>query len=299
MNSTCVAVKGSGIESEVVASVIDGYSKTDYLSYADGDIASDLFAFRKMERPWDYNDKVTWGTIFSFIQSTPGIRNVIDIGTGAGTWSFRIARAFPELEVVGFDICGQMIDNAKSLKGTYFPDLADRVNFYEGDACDIPENNSSYGLSICLHDILNHIQDYGIAISEMTRVAKNNITSVHSINGPRTFLAVSPDDVREWSRDGDWLRFTTYDNDAYNIFFHLFDVNEVRQAFEKYSHVSDIFGVDIHISNYLDDLRRMKPDLKINGCLTHLQNLENKLKHDLAFINHAGHIMILSSPYKQ
>ena len=72
----------------------------EYLAYADGNITDHLFRFKKMQRPWDYNDFATWQALEAQItQQSP--KRVLSIGCGPGTWEFRIAQTFPDLEVVG------------------------------------------------------------------------------------------------------------------------------------------------------------------------------------------------------
>src|ERR671938_369303 len=56
----------------------------------------------------------------------PPPRRALDLGTGTGDGAFAVARRFPHAEVVGVDISGAMISEARRKTP---PDLADRVRF--------------------------------------------------------------------------------------------------------------------------------------------------------------------------
>jgi ubiquinone/menaquinone biosynthesis C-methylase UbiE len=70
-------------------------------------------------------------------------RRVLDLGTGTGAAAFIVARRFPQAEVVGVDLAGAMIEQAR--KNTP-PDLADQVRFEEGDAEGLPFADGEFDL---------------------------------------------------------------------------------------------------------------------------------------------------------
>ena len=62
-------------------------------------------------------------------------KRALDLGTGTGGAAFAIGRRFPEAEVVGVDIAGQMIEEARR---NLPDDLRDRVRFDLDDASEMP-----------------------------------------------------------------------------------------------------------------------------------------------------------------
>jgi SAM-dependent methyltransferase len=263
----------------------------EYLAYADGNITDDLFRFKKMQRPWDYNDFATWQALEAQItQQSP--KRVLSIGCGPGTWEFRIAQTFPDLEVVGFDITETQIERAQQLLMEHFADLGDRVRFYQGDACAIDPELGYFDLSICLHDVLNHIIDPETAIREIDRVSQTNITTIHTIGGPRTFYTVDPREVKKWRKKGDWLHFTTHDGTEYTFHDHLFDYNEITGLFSVQRRIIDAYGIDVGVSTNLQE--KLTPETDLDSLLETLQAEEDKIKRQPPHANTAEHILILS-----
>jgi ubiquinone/menaquinone biosynthesis C-methylase UbiE len=67
----------------------------------------------------------------------------LDVGTGTGDGALAIARRFPEAEVVGVDLAGAMLVQARrKLDG----DLAERVRFEVADASRLPYPDGSFDL---------------------------------------------------------------------------------------------------------------------------------------------------------
>ncbi|PIN79012.1 hypothetical protein COV16_05220 [Candidatus Woesearchaeota archaeon CG10_big_fil_rev_8_21_14_0_10_34_8] len=221
-----------------------------------------------------------------------GIRRVIDIGGGVGTWAFRVARRHLHVSITSFDLAEGQVKNAQDLLEGPFSDLKDRVNFYQGDAEDMRrESDGSYDLAICLHDVLNHIPHYEATVKEMARVANRHITSVHTAEGPRTFYTVSPDEV-DYStvrKEGDWLRFSTKDRTDYVFHDKLFRYDEVTGLFRRHTEVIDSFGIDVGVS---DNLRRLKGDSF--EVLPRLRVEEDKIKRLDKYATKAEHILVYS-----
>ena len=288
-NSLAVRVDSIPLETDMNHVYDEGYTE-----YADGDIANDLFGFQRLEGRWDYNDFATWDAIEKHMKRNPETKRIIDIGTGAGTWPFRLARKFPDVEVVGFDICGRLISTANDIMDHHFPDLKERITFYEADACNIPEPDASFDFSLCLHDVLNHIPDYHSAVKEMARVARQSMTSVHTVYGPISFMSVDPKEVKAHERVGDKLYIQTRQGKEYAFFLHLFDAQEVRAAFERHSTVNELFGADVLVSKNLHELRKMHPDFRLNGEMKPIQQLEYHERSQEPFINYAQHIVVFT-----
>jgi SAM-dependent methyltransferase len=76
-------------------------------------------------------------------QVEPPPRRALDLGTGTGDGAFAVARRFPEAEVVGVDLGGSMIEEARRTTG---PELADRVRFEVGDAAALPFADGAFEL---------------------------------------------------------------------------------------------------------------------------------------------------------
>jgi len=73
----------------------------------------------------------------------PPPKRALDLGTGTGGAAFAIARGFPDTEVVGADIAGQMIEQARR---NLPDDLRDRIRFDVADASKLPYGDGSFDL---------------------------------------------------------------------------------------------------------------------------------------------------------
>lgn len=81
---------------------------------------------------------------------------VLDIGCGDGNTTLEIARAFPSLRIAGIDYSAEMIRNAgRNLSSS--DDLADRVEFYEGDARSLTSSiePASFDLVVSVRSLIN------------------------------------------------------------------------------------------------------------------------------------------------
>jgi ubiquinone/menaquinone biosynthesis C-methylase UbiE len=70
-------------------------------------------------------------------------RRALDVGTGTGAGAFAIARRFPGAEVVGVDLAGGMIEEARRKTPA---ELQNRVSFEVGDASKLPFPDGSFDL---------------------------------------------------------------------------------------------------------------------------------------------------------
>jgi ubiquinone/menaquinone biosynthesis C-methylase UbiE len=70
-------------------------------------------------------------------------KRALDVGTGTGLGAFAIARRFPDAEVVGVDLAGDMVAEARRKAP---PDLAGRVRFERADAARLPYPDRAFDL---------------------------------------------------------------------------------------------------------------------------------------------------------
>jgi SAM-dependent methyltransferase len=70
-------------------------------------------------------------------------RRALDVGTGTGLGAFALARRFPEAEVVGVDLAGDMVAEARRKTPA---ELVQRVRFETADAAELPFANGSFDL---------------------------------------------------------------------------------------------------------------------------------------------------------
>jgi ubiquinone/menaquinone biosynthesis C-methylase UbiE len=73
----------------------------------------------------------------------PPPKRALDLGTGTGGAAFAIARRFPDAEVVGADLAGRMIEQARA---NLTDDLSGRVRFEVADASRLPYGDGSFDL---------------------------------------------------------------------------------------------------------------------------------------------------------
>lgn len=261
----------------------------EYMAYADDGIEKSLFNFLSLKNHWDYNDLVTWEAIEEDIIRS-GAKRIIDIGCGVGSWVLRIAAHFPDVEVVGIDFSEQQIKRAKKLLEKY-PKLKKRVKFKVGDAKALEFADNEFDLSICLHDVLNHIPDYEKAIDEMIRVAARNIVSVHTV-GKRTFYICGREKINGWIKKDDILTFTKEDGTLVKMYDHLFTLSELKQAFRNKRVVRKIFGIDIFASQIINECSKVKST--VSEILQKIRALEEAVNGNEAFANNAEHIMLIT-----
>jgi SAM-dependent methyltransferase len=70
-------------------------------------------------------------------------RRVLDVGTGTGLAALEIAARFPDAEVVGVDLAGDMVAEARRKTP---PELVDRVRFEQADAARLPTGDEAFDL---------------------------------------------------------------------------------------------------------------------------------------------------------
>jgi ubiquinone/menaquinone biosynthesis C-methylase UbiE len=100
--------------------------------------------FDRLAPIWDQmRDPVAFKPLEAALAAVGPPRRALDIGTGTGSAAFVIARRFPSAEVVGVDLAGEMIGEAKRKTPL---ELADRVRFEQVDAEQLPYPDGSFDL---------------------------------------------------------------------------------------------------------------------------------------------------------
>jgi ubiquinone/menaquinone biosynthesis C-methylase UbiE len=74
---------------------------------------------------------------------SPAPSRALDLGTGTGFGAFVLARRFPGAQVVGADLSGKMLEEAR--KNTP-AELRDRVTFQQADASNLPYADAAFDL---------------------------------------------------------------------------------------------------------------------------------------------------------
>jgi len=102
--------------------------------------------------------------IFSLIPGNRSYRKILDAGCGLGVFSFHLARCFPQAEVLGIDLSGDMVRSAEHIRVMAgIPN----VRFKAADIAGMNEEGQ-FDLAICV-DILEHIEDADAALHALHR----------------------------------------------------------------------------------------------------------------------------------
>ena len=119
------------------------------------------------------------------IETAP--RRALDVGTGTGAAAFILAQRWPEADIVGVDLAGGMLAEARRKAP---PDLADRVHFEEADAERLPFANGSFDL-VTLSNMIPFFD-------ELARVLQPDGSIVFAFSGgDETPIYVPPERLRE------------------------------------------------------------------------------------------------------
>jgi SAM-dependent methyltransferase len=114
-------------------------------------------------------------------------RRALDLGTGTGEGAFAIARRFPDAEVVGADLAGAMVDEARRKTPEA---VRDRLTFELADAAKLPYGDASFDL-VALANMIPFFD-------ELARVLKPGGFAVFAFSsGPETPIYVPPERLRE------------------------------------------------------------------------------------------------------
>jgi ubiquinone/menaquinone biosynthesis C-methylase UbiE len=113
----------------------------------------------------------------------PQPARVLDLGTGTGAVARLVAERFPEAEIVGADLSGQMIDQARRLTDS------PRVTYEVADAQKLPFADGSFDL-ITLGNMIPFFDELARVIAPGGRVL------VAYSAGPETPIYVPPERLR-------------------------------------------------------------------------------------------------------
>jgi len=111
-----------------------------------------------------------WNIYFSsldeILQNDSESKSVIDVGCGMGNFILELVNREQFKRIVGIDFLKETLrlacENAK---------LFEKVNFIEGDLLNIPFNDRSFDITICLNVLHHiHVKDFSNAIHELTRI---------------------------------------------------------------------------------------------------------------------------------
>ncbi len=80
-------------------------------------------------------------TALASVDAAP--KRALDLGTGTGYGAFLLARRFPEATVVGADLSGQMLEQARRNTPA---ELRERVSFQQADASKLPYEDDGFDL---------------------------------------------------------------------------------------------------------------------------------------------------------
>jgi ubiquinone/menaquinone biosynthesis C-methylase UbiE len=117
----------------------------------------------------------------------PAPTRALDLGTGTGQGAFAIARRFPGTEVVGVDLADAMLGEARRKMPA---ELAERVEFENGDASALPFPDASF-------DLVAHANMIPF-FDELARVLAPGGQAVFAFSlGPGTPIYVPPERLRQ------------------------------------------------------------------------------------------------------
>ena len=118
------------------------------------------------------------------IETAPG--RALDVGTGTGAAAFILAQRWPEAEIVGVDLAGGMLAEARRKT----PAELDRVRFEEADAQRLPFADGSFDL-VTLSNMIPFFD-------ELARVLSPGGAIVFAFSGgAETPIYVPPERLRE------------------------------------------------------------------------------------------------------
>jgi ubiquinone/menaquinone biosynthesis C-methylase UbiE len=90
---------------------------------------------------------------------------IIDVGCGAGSLSFALARAADVREIVAIDYSPVFVEEAIRRNGD------PRIKIRQADACDLPFDDGAFDRSLALL-VLHFVPEAGKAVAEMRRVVR-------------------------------------------------------------------------------------------------------------------------------
>jgi demethylmenaquinone methyltransferase / 2-methoxy-6-polyprenyl-1,4-benzoquinol methylase len=116
----------------------------------------------------------------------PGAR-VLDVATGTGDLAIQVARAAPDVRVVGIDPSAKMLEiGRRKLESAA---LGDRVELHAGDAQELPFPDAEFD-GVCIAFGIRNVPDRARGLREMARVTRpGGRVAILELSEPRGVLA--------------------------------------------------------------------------------------------------------------
>jgi ubiquinone/menaquinone biosynthesis C-methylase UbiE len=111
------------------------------------------------------------GFVETIINLSPSRGSFLDVGTGTGWIAIGVAKYSLDVEVVGVDLSGTMLNVAR--KNALQEGVGDRIRFSAGDAKSLPFEDETFDSVFC-HNMLHHLPHPIEMVKEMARVAKKD-----------------------------------------------------------------------------------------------------------------------------
>jgi SAM-dependent methyltransferase len=118
----------------------------------------------------------------------PRNARVLDVGSGTGEFSARVAEAYPDAQVLGIELLNASVEFAREK----FASLAPRLRFHTGDAFAIAEPDNSFDLVANRH-MVQSVPHVERIVAELVRVARpgghvhllaEDYSMLHMMSGP-------------------------------------------------------------------------------------------------------------------
>jgi ubiquinone/menaquinone biosynthesis C-methylase UbiE len=126
-------------------------------------------ADESMVRNLDAQARAIWPQEVELVRRyvLPSEARILDAGCGTGEVTSRLARLFPQSQVLGVDIIDQHLKLARSR----YSDLAPRVSFEHQSVFELNAADGRFDLSVCRH-VLHSIPYADRVIAELVRVTR-------------------------------------------------------------------------------------------------------------------------------
>lgn len=139
--------------------------------------AADKFGFydskseEKVER--EIKKRIMWkvyiSTLNEILKSDIKISNVIDVACGMGNFTMELSKHNRFKKIIGIDFLKDTFDIARKTKNKF-----ENVSFVQGDLLNLPFNDSSFDLTICLNTLHHiHKNDFYKVINELSRITNS------------------------------------------------------------------------------------------------------------------------------
>jgi SAM-dependent methyltransferase len=118
----------------------------------------------------------------------PRNARVLDVGSGSGEFSARVAELLPEAQVIGVELLAGSVEHARRKHAA----LAPRLSFQTGDAFHLAQEDNSFDLVANRH-VIQSVPQVPRILAELVRVAKpggrvhvlaEDYSMLHMMSGP-------------------------------------------------------------------------------------------------------------------